>query len=283
MNILTFDIEEWFHILDNNSTKTVNEWKNYESRIHKNMEHIFSILDKMNVKATFFCLGWIAETYPEIIKQIADRGYEIGSHTRMHQLVYEQSQKEFSDDLEHSIKTLEDITGKKVKCFRAPGFSITENEKWAFEVLAKNGIEVDCSVFPAPRAHGGFPSYNSPKPSIIEYKGIQLKELPINYVSLFGKSVIFSGGGYFRLFPYHLIKKWTKKSDYLMSYLHPRDFDYKQPMIKDLPITRKFKSYVGLKGATNKLEKWLSDFEFVDIATADKIIDWNQVKRITLE
>lgn len=190
MNILTFDIEEWFHILDNESTKTAKEWKNYESRIHENMERIFSMLETHQVKATFFCVGWIAETYPDIIKSIAARGYELGTHTRMHQLVYEQTRETFSQDIEFSIKTLEDITGQKVKYFRAPGFSIREDNKWAFEVLAENGIEVDSSIFPAPRAHGGFPSYKQPVPSLLKYKGITLKEFPINYTNIIGKSII---------------------------------------------------------------------------------------------
>ena len=310
MNILTFDIEEWFHILDNESTKTINEWKNYEVRIHLNMERIFNILERTNTKATFFCLGWIAETYPGVVKEIVARGYEVGTHTRMHQLVYEQSPAEFEKDLEYSIKTLEDITGQKVKYFRAPGFSITENEKWAFEILVKHGIEVDCSIFPAPRAHGGFPSYKTPTPSIIKLTnnrnsnnksstapnpqqpippplggvrgGLGLLELPINYTTVFNKSIIFSGGGYFRLFPYALIKKWTKQSDYVMSYLHPRDFDAEQPVIKELSALRKFKSYVGLKKAEHKLEKWLTDFEFVDIGTAVEQINWNKVPVVEL-
>lgn len=277
MNILTFDIEEWFHILDNESTKTAKEWKNYESRIHENMERIFSILEMHQVKATFFCVGWIAETYPDIIKSIAARGYELGTHTRMHQLVYEQTRETFSQDIEFSIKTLEDITGHKVKYFRAPGFSIREDNKWAFEVLAENGIEVDSSIFPAPRAHGGFPTYKQPVPSLLKYKGITLKEFPINYTNIIGKSIIFSGGGYFRLFPYNIIKRWTAQSNYVMSYLHPRDFDASQPIIQELSAFRKLKTYIGLKGAEKKLNQWLTDFPFIDIATAVKMIDWDTV------
>ena len=277
MNILTFDVEEWFHLLDNSSTKTIKEWSNFESRVHANMERIILILKKTKQRATFFCLGWIAETYPEIIRQIVDQGYEIGSHTRMHQLVYEQKPEEFRQDVKYSIKTLEDIIGQKVKYFRAPGFSIREDNKWAFEIISELGIEVDSSIFPGPRTHGGFPSYKSPVPSILKHEGIKLKEFPINYTTLWGNPVIFSGGGYFRLFPYTLIKHWTTNSGYVMTYLHPRDFDATQPIINDLSMIRKFKSRVGLKNAESKLEKWLSDFEFIDMATAIHKIDWENV------
>lgn len=276
MKILTFDIEEWFHILDNDSTKTECEWSKFPERIQKNTDRILDILENTSTSATFFCLGWIAEKYPTIIRKIAEK-YEIGSHTNMHQLVYEQRPHEFKNDVERSIKTLQDITGQPIRYFRAPGFSITEKTKWAFEILVELGVEIDSSVFPVKRAHGGFPSYEISTPSLIEYNGIKLKELPISYKTIFGKEIIYSGGGYFRLFPYFFIKKWTGESEYLMSYLHPRDFDSEQPMIKDLALARKFKSYVGLRGAERKFYKWIKDFEFVDIKTADLAINWDLV------
>lgn len=280
MNILTFDIEEWFHLLDNDSTKTEHEWNNFEPRIHSNIQRIFNMLDKHNQKATFFCMGWMAERFPEVIREIVDRGYEIGSHTHLHQLVYEQSPIEFKNDVERSIKTLEDVSGKKVRCFRAPGFSIVEKNLWAFEILAELGIEIDCSVFPAHRSHGGLPNFSSSEPTIIEYAGKQIKEFPINTYKILGKDIIFSGGGYFRIIPYHFLKRYTEKSLYVMSYLHPRDFDSEQPIIKELSLARKFKSYVGLKGAMPKLDKWLNDFDFVDLNEADILIDWDKVKII---
>lgn len=282
MNILSFDVEESFHIMDNESTRTFHEWKRYECRIHPNMERIFSVLKKTGQKATFFCVGWIAERYPEIIRQIIDNGYEIGTHTRMHQLVYEQKPEEFRQDVDYSIKTLEDISGQKVLYFRAPGFSIREENKWAFEVMSKLGIEVDCSIFPCPRAHGGFPSYKKPEPSILRCQGITLKEFPVNYTALWGIPVTFSGGGYFRLFPYYLIKNWTTNSSYVMAYMHPRDFDADQPIIKELSLFRKFKSYVGLKGSIIKLERWLTDFEFVDVGTALKTINWAEAPKVEI-
>lgn len=282
VNILTFDIEDWFHILDNPSTKTVNSWSKYETRIHSNVERIFRMLEKTKTNATFFCLGWIAENYPDIVKEIVNMGYDIGTHGRMHQLVFEQSPRDFKEDIFYAVKTLEDITGKKVKYFRAPGFSIRQDNKWAFEVLISLGLEIDCSIFPVKRAHGGFPSFGSPFPTVIRYNGLELKELPINFYSLGGIKIVFSGGGYFRILPYSLIDKLTKESDYIMCYFHPRDFDPDQPVIKDLPLYRKLKSYAGLRTAESKLTRWLTDYNFIDIGTAVSQIDWSTVARFNL-
>ena len=278
MRILTFDIEEWFHLLDHPATKFEMQWGNYESRIHENMETIFNIMDKYKVSASFFVVGWIAEKYPEIVRMIDERGYQIGSHTHTHQLAYDQDRNTFYNDVEKSIKTLEDVIGKKVELFRAPGFSISEENKWAFEVLHELGITTDSSVFPIDHAHGGLIGYPSSKPSLLKYNGITLKEFPINTCSIIGKKMVFSGGGYFRLLPYQIIKRATLKSDYVMSYFHPRDFDYNQPILEDLSVIRRFKSYVGLKSCKPKLEKWLGDFDFIDIATANDRIDWNDKK-----
>lgn len=280
MNILTFDIEDWFHILDNASTKSEENWSNYTSRMDQNMEKIFQLLDRHQQKATFFILGWVAEKHPQFVQQIADNGFEIASHSYSHQLVYEQNKAAFKEDLKRSIRTLEDITGKKVNTYRAPGFSITEETRWAFESLIEEGITTDSSIFPSKRGHGGYPSYGSAEPSIIDIDGHLIKEFPINTTKFLGKDIIFSGGGYFRLAPYSLINQWTRKSPYVMTYFHPRDFDPDQPMLKDLALHRKFKSYVGLRGCQRKLDKWLKDFDFVDIEAASAQVDWNQAKII---
>lgn len=282
MNILTFDIEEWFHLLDNPSTKSEKEWSNYESRIHQNMDKIFNLLDQKNLKATFFIVGWIAEQYPDIVKKIDSLGYEIGSHTHMHQLLYGQTKGEVQNDLKRSMNILESITGKKVTSFRAPGFSITEGNKWVFEVLAENGITHDSSIFPAGRSHGGYSSFPHAIPSIINIHGYSIKEFPISTVSIMGVKYIYSGGGYFRITPYSLIKHWTKKSEYVMTYFHPRDFDPNQPMIKELSYSRKFKSYAGLKNCIKKLDSWTNDFDFRDLKGASLSIDWKEVPLIKL-
>lgn len=281
MRILTFDIEEWFHLLDFADTKTQSQWDGFEVRIHENVDRILSILEEHDTKATFFIIGWIAKKYPEVVKKIAQK-YQLGCHTMNHQLVWQQTPKEFEDDVESCLKLLEDISGKKVECFRAPGFSIRESETWAFEILAKLGITTDCSIFSGKHAHGGMPSFVHQRPTLISCGGITLREFPINFRRVLGRNVIFSGGGYFRLFPYSLIKKWTNESDYLLSYLHPRDLDATQPVLKNLELSRRFKSYVGIGHAENKLKKWLTDFTFTDIQMASETIDWDNVLRVEL-
>ena len=283
MKILTFDIEEWFHILDNESTKTEKHWEDFEYRIESNIERILGLLEKNNQRATFFCLGWIAEKFPNIIKKIASLNYEIGTHSNLHTLVYEQTRKEFKNDLKKSINNIEDIVGKKVRSYRAPGFSLINKRKWVFEELIESGIEVDCSIFPTSRAHGGYSEFPSNTPTIIKIGESKIKEFPINTINLLSKELVFSGGGYFRLIPYYLLYPMFKSSNYIMTYFHPRDFDCDQPIIKNLSIIRKFKSYYGINSAFPKLEKLISDFEFIDLIEANNLINWDSINAIKYE
>jgi peptidoglycan-N-acetylglucosamine deacetylase len=282
MNILTFDIEEWFHILDNDSTKTEREWSNYEVRIHKNMDKLFLLLEETDTNATFFCLGWIAEKYPEIIKRIDAAGYEIGTHSHYHQLAYNQDRLSYKKDLELSINSIENIIGKKVKSYRAPGFSIKESNKWTFDTLLENGIEIDCSIFPAKRAHGGYANFASNQPCKIQIGNAVIKEFPINTYDIGNYPIIFSGGGYFRFLPLWMTEYMMSKSAYTMAYFHPRDFDAAQPMIKDLSLARKFKSYYGLKTCYDKLKKILLKNKFISLQEADTITNWDKAQLLHL-
>jgi len=282
MRILTFDVEEWFHILDNESTKTEADWNRYERRLEQNMGRILEFLDSKQLKATFFCLGWVAREFPHVIRTIAEYGHEIASHSDRHQLVFEQKRNEFIEDLHRSLCELEDIIGSKVISYRAPGFSLMKEHDWVFEALAMHGIEIDCSVFPATRAHGGFASFGAARPVWVEAGGVRLKEFPINLYSIAGQPLVFSGGGYFRLLPYPFISYMMRRSDYVMTYFHPRDFDPLQPVIKELGLMRKFKSYYGLTGAFKKFMRLVSDSEFIDLKTAVDRYDWESADVITL-
>lgn len=275
MNILTFDIEEWYtYELFPKGGKDY-----YLPIINQYLDSILDLLDEIECKATFFCLGMIARTYPEIIKKIDSRGHEIGCHSHKHILSTEMSWTEFKVDTHTAINNLENVIGKKVIYYRAPAFSITENNKWAFEVLIDEGITADCSIFPSTRSFGGFSSFEKGKPAIVQINGKSIQEFPISYVTYFGKRWMFSGGGYFRFSPYFLTKKFMRKLDYNMAYFHIRDFDSKQ---KQVYSYRYFQSYYGVKNAYSKLSHFLNDFPFISLGAAISNTDWNKVTRVDL-
>ena len=277
MNILSFDIEEWFHLLDHSGTEKPTDWENFPKRLDSNVKRILDILDIYDQKASFFILGWVGQNYPELVKEIHRRGHDIGTHSYNHQLVYKQTPHEFEKDLKHSIDTLSDLTGEKITYYRAPGFSIKKEQVWAFEILKDNGIEIDCSIFPALRSHGGFREFGHAKPTKLKLNNGYLKAYPMNLAKIFSIRYVFSGGGYFRFFPYPLINYLANRSDYLMTYFHPRDFDPKQPKIENLSLLKYFKSYVGLKSAETKLQKLIEEHEFLSLLDADDKMDWKTV------
>lgn len=279
INILTFDIEEWYHF-DIFSTEDM--WLDYPPRIDEYLPRVLDRLDECNTKATFFCLGWLARTYPDVLKRIHQRGHELACHSDKHFFVREMTPESFDEDLKNALDSIENAIGEKVSSFRAPAFTISEDATWAFEILAKNGIKTDCSIFPTTRSFGGFPSFGEAKPTLVKYKEYEIKEFPINTGKVLGKDFVFGGGGYFRLFPYSLIKKLMNESDYNMTYLHMRDFDYGQPRFKYLSKMRYFKSYYGIKGAYPKFEKMLKDFKWINLEQAIQQIDFDKVREVKL-
>jgi peptidoglycan-N-acetylglucosamine deacetylase len=283
MNILTFDLEEWFHLLDNPSTDNEKNWDSFEFRLQENTDRVLNLLSETNNIATFFCLGWVARKYPDIVKKIASLGHEIGSHSNSHQLLHRHNRDFFKNDLEASLKSLEDLIGKKITSYRAPGFSLVESTIWAFDELVEHGIEFDCSVFLGNHSHGGRIKSFRANPSIINIKGKKIKEFPVNSFKFINKEIPYTGGGYFRLLPYGIIKYLIKNSDYNMTYFHPRDFDKNQPIIKDLSYFRLFKSYYGLSHSLKKAKKIFNDFDFVNIHQANNLYDWNKAQQLKLE
>ena len=275
MNVLTFDIEEW--IVYNYFDKGGKGY--FLPVLDRYLDNLLSSLDKFNHKATFFCLGQLAKEYPTVIKKIVGRGHDIGCHSNIHSLVTTMNPDTFFEDTKFALQRLEDVCGKKIISYRAPAFSITEQNKWAFEVLTDLGIEYDSSIFPASRSFGGFPSLSISKPFIMKVKDKELKEFPISIRHFLGEKIAFSGGGYFRLVPYSIIKKWTNESSYTMTYFHIRDFDKEQKVVYSL---RYFKSYYGIKGAYDKLKKYLTDFRFLSLEQANHEIEWENAQTIVL-
>ncbi len=283
MNILTFDLEDWFHI---NFDKKFNDellWNEFESRIVHSTDIILEILYKKRIKATFFVLGWVAREYPDIIKKIFNEGHDIGSHSDIHNLIYLQNPEEFRKELRKSLHSIENVTGNKVKLFRAPAFSVGKNNIWALNILAEEGIEIDCSIFPLRHDFGGFPELqHHGTPFTIKIGDIILREFPMSTMNILGKPIVLSGGGYFRLFPYSLIRRYINKSEYVMTYFHPRDFDYGQPILSGLSLMRRVKSYYGLKQSLAKFQKLIDEFEVISISDAVNLCQWNESRIIDL-
>lgn len=281
--ILTFDIEEWFHILDIDDLEAQERWDQFEVRIFNNTYRILELLDRHSLKATFFILGWAAKRYPELVRAISEQGHQIGTHSMDHALIYKTTPKLFRQDLKESMAILEDIIGEKVKAYRAPGFSMTRETFWAFDILAEEGIEVDSSIFPASRGHGGIKDFAFDRPFRIDAGGHLIKEFPLNIIKLAKLRIPFSGGGYFRILPFPAIQFFSRISDYLITYFHPRDFDPEQPVLEELPLVRRWKSYTGLKGSLKRFSRYVEKYDFIDIASADRMIDWEKVPLMSLK
>lgn len=263
-NILSIDVEDWFHILEVDATPDLEEWERQEVRVIKNYTRLLNIIDRKGIKVTCFFLGYVAEEYPEFVAETQRRGHEIASHGYAHQLVYTQTPKEFYSDIFKTKNILEEIVNTEVLGYRAPGFSITESTPWAFEELARAGYRYDSSVFPASRGHGGIKSAPL-KPYTVETSYGDLIEFPISVMSIFNRRMCFFGGGYLRLFPYWLIKWTTKKlhkdGRMVNYYIHPREIDPEHPRL-EIGRYRKFKTYINLKSTEKKLKKILDDNEF---------------------
>jgi len=275
MNILTFDIEEWYLYRMRNNGADAKDFSN----IDRYLGILLDVLDFRGIRATFFCLGAIARYNPEIINKICCRGHEIGCHSDKHQWLTELSYKELRQDTKNAIDSLENLTGTKIKSYRAPAFSFTEKNIWILEILTENGIERDSSLFPAVRDFGGFPTFPENGPISLSFNNARIKEFPVAVTKIFGKKVAYSGGGYFRLLPYLFINKAFNSNDYNMAYLHVRDFDKEQ---KRYLSKRYFKDYYGINHAFNKFCMLTDDFEFVNIEKADELIHWENRPLIKL-
>lgn len=275
MNILTFDIEDWW-VYDH--YKIENEM-DYLPRLDRYLNDILDLLDERGFKATFFCLGSVAQKHPAVVKLISDRKHHIGCHSFSHRFWTDATPEEVEEDTNKALDIIESVTGKKVNAYRAPAFSINGKNKWILGILANHGIEYDCSIFPANRSFGGFPDFNQRVPVVIDFQGTRIKEFPISTAKILGKEIVYTGGGYFRLFPYWKIKSLMQNSNYTMTYFHVSDFDkdkkkHFRSFENESAISRYFKKYYGLSNSYHKFKSLLFDYSFFSVEQADCIIKW---------
>ena len=291
MNLLTFDIEEWY--LESQRSGRVEKYAEYD----RYLEAILNKLDERKIKATFFCVGEMGRLFPEVIRKIQNRGHEIGCHSNIHTWLNKMTEAECREDTHRAVASLEQCIGEKVLSYRAPAFSIGEKNKYAFEVLAENGIERDASIFPAERDFGGFPKFGQKTPCFVEYKGIRIKEFPICTIKVMGKEMAYSGGGYFRFFPLNFVEEQMKKSPYAMCYFHIGDLVpesngvmskeayeayFKESGTLKARYIRYLKSNLGKKDAFGKMIKLIDGMNFMGLWQADELLDWNVASLVKL-
>jgi len=266
--ILSVDVEDWFHILDLPDGPTRDSWSSLPSRVERNLHRVLDVLDERGATATMFFLGWIAERFPHLVREAQVRGHEIGSHGHGHRLVYRMTPEEFVTDARRARALLQDISGDAVAGYRAPGFSVTLATPWVFEGLLEVGHSYDCSIFPAPRGHGGCPKAER-APHLVPGERGALLELPASVATVLGRRVCFFGGGYLRLFPASVIRMMARRVHAeglpVIFYLHPRDIDPDQPRLP-MPAVRSFKCYAGLGTAHAKLQSLLRTFSVISVS-----------------
>ena len=265
LNMLTVDVEDWFHILECDQAPERRSWDELPSRVCRNTERLLELLDHAGARATFFTVGWVAWRYPDLVKRIAEAGHELASHGFWHEVVRRHDAASFAADLEASKKLIEDLTGVPVEGYRAAGNSITPQDAWAFDAILEQGYSYDASLCPAASSHGGFPSPYR-EPHLLRSTSGTLVEIPSATLGFGRRRIPYGGGGYLRLFPYLLLRCAIDLDNGLGRptnlYVHPREIDPDQPRM-DLPPLRRFKYYVGLRGTERKLERLLARYRFV--------------------
>jgi polysaccharide deacetylase family protein (PEP-CTERM system associated) len=256
-------VEDWFHIIDIPGAPQIPQWDSLPSCVERNFMRLLDLFSEKHATATCFFLGWVAERFPNLVKEAVQRGHEIASHGYAHQLTYQLSNAQFYEDVLRSRKLLEDAAGVAVHGYRAPSFSVSE---WFFETLIEAGYLYDASVFPAAREHGGtHTNADAPNrlPHVIKLDSGSIFEFPMSVVDVLGKPLCFSGGGYLRLLPYSLISHWSRQvigeGKPVVFYIHPREIDPHHPRLA-MGIRRGFKTYVNLNTTESKLARILDEF-----------------------
>lgn len=273
MNVLTFDIEDWFHINDS-TWVPVHEWASLDARVTMNTDIILSLLQKHHVKATFFVMGWIAEEYPDLVKKIDQAGHEIGYHSYYHMRPMHQSPEAFKSDLEKGTATIEQLTGKKVEIYRAPNLSLDQNTSWIIPILIEHGITISSSTKSGRLINGRMiPN----KPFVWKTDNAILPEFPLNRILIPGFPLTFTGSGYFRLFPFWMTNFLYHMQSYNNGYFHPNDIDAAVPTPSELGIIRNWLNTVGSSATLQKLDKLLQKNHFTDLRTA-----WNTMNQLPL-
>ena len=264
-NILTVDVEEWYHGNDFDLPKE--RWSSLESRVVMQTDFLLDLLEQANATATFFILGCVARSHPDLVKRIHDKGHEVASHSYYHDLIYGLTPEQFETQLSDSAEVLAEITGEPISAFRAPSWSITDQNMWALDVIRKCGLTVDSSLFPLRTWMYGVRGARLNIHTIGSNGG--LLEYPPAAARFAGVTFPVSGGIFFRLLPYRfcaaVMRRMNRQGHPAVVYLHPWELDPDHPRVPEIPRRRTWYHYWGLGSARRKYGRLLRDFSFCSI------------------
>lgn len=251
------DLEDWYHGIE----LPFSDWPQYEPRLRAGLDPLLELLERHGVRATFFTLGWIAEKYPEVVREVAAAGHELASHGYSHEKVYDLTREAFREEVRRTKGAIEELTGTEVTAFRAPFFSVTPRSLWALDALAAEGYRLDCSISPVKTWRYGIA--NCPD-EIFRLGETGLIEAPVSTIRL-GPRRWAVGGAYFRLLPYALTRRGMRSrieaGRATMFYIHPWEYDPDHPRV---PMERKARitHYTRLSKTLPYTDRLLRDFRF---------------------
>lgn len=262
-NALTIDVEDYFQVSAFAPHIARSSWDTRECRVERNIDRILQMLSERQAKATFFTLGWIAQRYPALVRSIVDGGHELASHGYGHERASDLTETQFFSDIQNAKHLLEDISGVKVKGYRAPSFSIGEGNMWAFDCLVRAGYRYSSSIYPIAHDHYGMPD----SPRYAYQVRPELLEVPITTLRMFNRNFPSSGGGYFRLLPYQLSRWMLNRVNATehqagIFYFHPWEIDPGQPRIRGISLKTRFRHYVNIGRTEDRLKQLLKDFQW---------------------
>lgn len=259
----TVDLEDWYHGIPVSSDRK----RSAERRLNIGTDQLLELLGASNTRATFFCLAAVAHEDPDLLHRIAQAGHDIGYHGLSHDFIYEMSPKRFEEETHSSVCDLEDCVGKRVQSYRAAYFSITRRCYWALEILAREGIRYDSSIFPVRNWRYGISDYPR-KPALVQTESGPIWEFPISTRRVLGRNIPATGGAYFRIYPYRLTSANVRSAEQeglpVVFYLHPWELDATHPVVTFHPKAMAT-HYFNLKSTAPKLKRLLKEFAFTTL------------------
>jgi len=265
-HIISVDVEDYFMVEAFARSVSKESWESRPSRVAMSTLRVLDLLDKYSVKGTFFFVGWVADKFPELVREVHARGHELACHSYWHRTVYSQTPDEFREDTRAAVRAIEDAAGVKVFGYRAPSWSITKDCLWALNVLAEEGFTYDSSIYPIRHDLYGVPGARRFPYTHRLKDGHSLLEFPPATVQVLGQNLPCAGGGYLRIFPLAYTHWAFRKfqEDYgkrVVVYFHPWELDLDQPRIRE-KLKSRLRHYTNLDEMTDRLEILLQTYSF---------------------